>query len=167
MEAIRILLAYTTHKSFIVFQIDVKTSFLHGSLQEDMYVCQPEGFIDADHPSHIYKLKKALYRTETCESISTLMEIKDKLDLDKNGTLVDAMKYRSMIGALMYLTMLRLLQEYFRWNSILKRKVGELVLEKTRLYRAVNRGSRICVSIRMLCSSSLDANTINGLWLSL
>ncbi|GJR41040.1 retrovirus-related pol polyprotein from transposon TNT 1-94 [Tanacetum coccineum] len=83
----------------------------------------------------------------TCESISTLMEIKDKLDLDKNGTLVDAMKYRSMIGALMYLTMLRLLQEYFRWNSILKRKVGELVLEKTRLYRAVNRERRICVSI--------------------
>nr|GFD40103.1 copia protein [Tanacetum cinerariifolium] len=41
--------------------MDVKTAFLHGSLKEDMYVCQPEGFIDADHPSHVYKLKKALY----------------------------------------------------------------------------------------------------------
>nr|GFD05421.1 retrovirus-related Pol polyprotein from transposon TNT 1-94 [Tanacetum cinerariifolium] len=61
MEAIRIFLAYTAHKSFFVFQIDVKTSFLHGSLKEDVYVCQPEGFIDADHPSHVYKLKKALY----------------------------------------------------------------------------------------------------------
>nr|GFC00426.1 retrovirus-related Pol polyprotein from transposon TNT 1-94 [Tanacetum cinerariifolium] len=61
MEAIRIFLAYTAHESFIVFQMDVKTTFLHGSLKEDMYVCQPEGFIDADHPSHVYKLKKALY----------------------------------------------------------------------------------------------------------
>ncbi|GJV05354.1 retrovirus-related pol polyprotein from transposon TNT 1-94 [Tanacetum coccineum] len=61
MEAIRIFLAYAAHKSFIVFQMDVKTAFLHGSLKEDVYVCQPEGFIDANHPSHVYKLKKALY----------------------------------------------------------------------------------------------------------
>ncbi|GJT64900.1 retrovirus-related pol polyprotein from transposon TNT 1-94 [Tanacetum coccineum] len=61
MEAIRIFLAYAAHKSFIVFQMDVKTAFLHGTLKEDVYVCQPEGFIDADHPSHVYKLKKALY----------------------------------------------------------------------------------------------------------
>nr|GEZ82388.1 uncharacterized mitochondrial protein AtMg00810-like [Tanacetum cinerariifolium] len=61
MEAIRIFLAYVAHKSFTVFQMDVKTAFLHGSLKEVMYVCQPEGFIDADHPSHVYKLKKALY----------------------------------------------------------------------------------------------------------
>nr|GEY64551.1 retrovirus-related Pol polyprotein from transposon TNT 1-94 [Tanacetum cinerariifolium] len=61
MEAIRIFLAYAAHKSFTVFQMDVKTAFLHGSLKEDVYVCQPEGFIDADHPSHVYKLKKALY----------------------------------------------------------------------------------------------------------
>nr|GEX73210.1 retrovirus-related Pol polyprotein from transposon TNT 1-94 [Tanacetum cinerariifolium] len=61
MEAFRIFLAYAAHKSFTVFQMDVKTAFLHGSLKEDVYVCQPEGFIDADHPSHVYKLKKALY----------------------------------------------------------------------------------------------------------
>nr|GEW46425.1 retrovirus-related Pol polyprotein from transposon TNT 1-94 [Tanacetum cinerariifolium] len=61
MEAIRIFLAYVAHKSFTVFQIDVKTTFLHDMLKEDMYVCQPEGFIDGDHPSHVYKLNKALY----------------------------------------------------------------------------------------------------------
>nr|GFA54333.1 retrovirus-related Pol polyprotein from transposon TNT 1-94 [Tanacetum cinerariifolium] len=61
MEAIRKFLAYAAHKSFTVFQMDVKTAFLHGSLKEDVYVCQPEGFIDADHPSHVYKLKKDLY----------------------------------------------------------------------------------------------------------
>nr|GEY23529.1 retrovirus-related Pol polyprotein from transposon TNT 1-94 [Tanacetum cinerariifolium] len=61
MEAMRIFLANAAHKSFTLFQMDVKTAFLHGSLKEDVYVCQPEGFIDADHPSHVYKLKKALY----------------------------------------------------------------------------------------------------------
>nr|GEY38848.1 retrovirus-related Pol polyprotein from transposon TNT 1-94 [Tanacetum cinerariifolium] len=61
IEAIRIFLAYAAHKSFTVFQMDVKTAFLHGTLKEDVYVCQPEGFIDADHRSHVYKLKKALY----------------------------------------------------------------------------------------------------------
>nr|GEZ59377.1 retrovirus-related Pol polyprotein from transposon TNT 1-94 [Tanacetum cinerariifolium] len=61
MEAIKIFLAYTARKSFTMFQKDVKTAFLHGSPKEDVYVCQPEGFIDADHPSHVYKLKKALY----------------------------------------------------------------------------------------------------------
>nr|GFD26789.1 retrovirus-related Pol polyprotein from transposon TNT 1-94 [Tanacetum cinerariifolium] len=61
MEAIRIFLAYAAHKGFTVYQMDVKTAFLHGSLKEDMYVRQPEGFIDADHPRHVYKLKKELY----------------------------------------------------------------------------------------------------------
>nr|GFC58707.1 retrovirus-related Pol polyprotein from transposon TNT 1-94 [Tanacetum cinerariifolium] len=60
-EAIRIFLAYAVHKGFTVYQMDVKTALQHGSLKEDMYLCQPEGFIDADHSSHVYKLKKALY----------------------------------------------------------------------------------------------------------
>nr|GEV83416.1 hypothetical protein [Tanacetum cinerariifolium] len=135
MEAIRIFFAYVAYKSFSVFQMDVKTAFLHGSLKEDVYVCQPEGFIDVDHPSHVYKLKKALYGfkqaprayrfemsmmremtfilglqvnqspfgifinqskyvleilkkygMESCDPVGTPMEIKDKLDLDQNGT---------------------------------------------------------------------------------
>nr|GEV32345.1 uncharacterized mitochondrial protein AtMg00810-like [Tanacetum cinerariifolium] len=61
MEAIRIFLAYAAHKGFIVYQMDVKTVFLHGSLKEYVHVCQLKGFIDADYPSHVYKLKKALY----------------------------------------------------------------------------------------------------------
>nr|GEX94943.1 hypothetical protein [Tanacetum cinerariifolium] len=157
MEAIRIFLAYAAHKSFSMFQMDMKPTFLHGSLKEDVYVCQHEGFIDADHPSHVYKLKKALYGlkqaprawydelstfllhnhffkgtidpmlfirrfnddilvskyvleilkkygVESCDPVGTLMEIKDKLDLDQNGTPADSTKYHSMIGALMYLT---------------------------------------------------------------
>nr|GEU64289.1 retrovirus-related Pol polyprotein from transposon TNT 1-94 [Tanacetum cinerariifolium] len=182
MEAIRIFLTYAAHKGFTVYQMDVKTAFLHGSLKEDVYVCQPERFIDSDYPSHVYKLKKALYGLKcfdddilvvqvyvddiifgstdpryatlfsdlmksrfkmlmmgemtfflvlqvnqspsgifinqssyvheilrkyglnTFDIIGTLMDIKDKLNLDQIGTPVDATKYRSMIGALMYLT---------------------------------------------------------------
>nr|GEU30699.1 retrovirus-related Pol polyprotein from transposon TNT 1-94 [Tanacetum cinerariifolium] len=212
MEAIRIFLAYAAHKGFTVYQMDVKTAFLHGSLKEDVYVCQPEGFINANHPSHVYKLKKALYELKqasrawydelstfllqngfskgtidptlftkrfdddilvvqvyvddiivgstdpryatlfsdlmksrfemsmmeemtfflslqvnqspsgifinqsnyvneilkkyglnACDIVGTPMDIKDKLDLDQIRTSVDATKYRSMIGALMYL----------------------------------------------------------------
>nr|GEU44362.1 hypothetical protein [Tanacetum cinerariifolium] len=61
MEAIKIFFAYAAHKLFIVFQMDVKTIFLHGLLKEFVYNYQPKGFIDADHPSHVYKMKKALY----------------------------------------------------------------------------------------------------------
>nr|GEY36843.1 retrovirus-related Pol polyprotein from transposon TNT 1-94 [Tanacetum cinerariifolium] len=61
IEAIKIFLAHVAHKSFLVFQMDVITAFLHGSLKEEVYVCQPEGFIDADHLSYVDKLKKALY----------------------------------------------------------------------------------------------------------
>nr|GFA80087.1 retrovirus-related Pol polyprotein from transposon TNT 1-94 [Tanacetum cinerariifolium] len=213
MESIRIFLVYAAHKGFMVYQMNVKTAFLHGSLKEDVYVCQPEGFIDADYPSHVYKLNKALYGLKqaprawydklstfllqngfskctidptlftrrfdddilvvqvyvddiifgsigpryatlfsdlmksrfemsmmgemtfffglqvnqspsgifinqskyvheilkkyglnTSDIVSTLMDIKDKLDLDQIGTPVDATKFRSMIGALMYLT---------------------------------------------------------------
>nr|GEV20266.1 hypothetical protein [Tanacetum cinerariifolium] len=60
-EEKRIFLACVAHISFIVFQMDMKTAFLHGTLKKDVYVCQPEGFIDADHPSHVFTLKKALY----------------------------------------------------------------------------------------------------------
>nr|GEY78764.1 retrovirus-related Pol polyprotein from transposon TNT 1-94 [Tanacetum cinerariifolium] len=60
MEAIRIFLAYAAHKSFIVFQMDVKIAFLHDTLKEDVYMCQSKGFIDDDHPSHVYESKKAL-----------------------------------------------------------------------------------------------------------
>nr|GEX92065.1 hypothetical protein [Tanacetum cinerariifolium] len=208
-----IFLAYAAHKSFIVFQMDVKIAFLHGTLKEDVCLCQPKGFIDADHPTHVFKLKKALYGLkqaprawydelstfllqnhffkgtidsmlfirrfdndilvvqvyvddiifnstnprytqlffdlmkcrfemsmmgemtfflglqvnqspcgifinqsnyvleilkkygmESCDPVGTPMKIKDKLHLDQNRTPVDATKYRSMNGALMYLT---------------------------------------------------------------
>nr|GEW26606.1 retrovirus-related Pol polyprotein from transposon TNT 1-94 [Tanacetum cinerariifolium] len=61
IEAIRIFLAYAAHKNMVVYQMDVKTAFLKGNLREEVYVSQPDGFVDPDNPNHVYKLKKALY----------------------------------------------------------------------------------------------------------
>src|ERR1044071_497299 len=61
IEAIRLLIAYAAHKGFKLFQMDVKTTFLNGVLQEEVYVKQPPGFEDPKNPDHVYHLDKALY----------------------------------------------------------------------------------------------------------
>ncbi|GJV40305.1 retrovirus-related pol polyprotein from transposon TNT 1-94 [Tanacetum coccineum] len=261
MEAIRIFLAYDAHKSFIVFQMDVKTAFLHGSLKEDVCVCQPEGFIDADHPSHVYKLKKALYglkqaprawydelskfllqnqffkgtidltlfircfddeilvvqiyvddiifgstnprytqlfadlmkscfkmsmmgemsfflglqvnqsprgifinqsnyvleilkkdEMETCDLVGTPIEIKHKLDLDQNETLVDATKYRSMIGC----------KDSFKSTSDGAQFLGEKLVSwssKKQDYTALSTAEAEYVSLSVCCAQVLWMRT--------
>nr|GFA30650.1 retrovirus-related Pol polyprotein from transposon TNT 1-94 [Tanacetum cinerariifolium] len=61
LEAVRLFIAYAAHKSFTVYHMDVITAFLYGPLKEDVYVNQPDGFVDPYHPDKIYRLKKALY----------------------------------------------------------------------------------------------------------
>ncbi|GKD85752.1 retrovirus-related pol polyprotein from transposon TNT 1-94 [Tanacetum coccineum] len=61
LEAIRIFIANAASKNMTVYQIDVKTAFLNGELKEEVYVHQPEGFVDPERPHHVYRLKKALY----------------------------------------------------------------------------------------------------------
>nr|GEW09756.1 integrase, catalytic region, zinc finger, CCHC-type, peptidase aspartic, catalytic [Tanacetum cinerariifolium] len=61
LEAIRIFLAYAAHKNMVVYQMDVKIAFLNDNLREEVYVSQPDGFVDPNNPNHVYKLKKALY----------------------------------------------------------------------------------------------------------
>ncbi|GKC80244.1 retrovirus-related pol polyprotein from transposon TNT 1-94, partial [Tanacetum coccineum] len=61
LEAIRIFLAFAAHMNMVIFQMDVKTAFLNDNLREEIYVSQPDGFVDPDKPSYVYKLKKALY----------------------------------------------------------------------------------------------------------
>jgi hypothetical protein len=61
MEAIRIFLAFASFKGFKVFQMDVKSAFLYGKIEEEVYVCQPPGFEDPEYPDMVYKLDKALY----------------------------------------------------------------------------------------------------------
>ncbi|GKC70547.1 retrovirus-related pol polyprotein from transposon TNT 1-94 [Tanacetum coccineum] len=61
IEAIRIFVANAANKNMMIFQMNVKTAFLNGELKEEVYVSQPEGFVDQEYPLHVYKLKKALY----------------------------------------------------------------------------------------------------------
>nr|GEZ99287.1 hypothetical protein [Tanacetum cinerariifolium] len=61
IEAIRIFIANVASRNMPIYQMDVKTAFLNGELKEEVYVSQPEGFVDPDHPTHVYHLKTALY----------------------------------------------------------------------------------------------------------
>ncbi|GKE48176.1 copia protein [Tanacetum coccineum] len=96
LEAVRMFIAYAAHKNITIFQMDVKTAFLNGPLKEEVYVSQPEGFIDPEFPDHVYRLKKALYGLKQAP--------RAWLDADLQGTPTDQTTYRRMIGGLMYLT---------------------------------------------------------------
>ncbi|GJR85083.1 retrovirus-related pol polyprotein from transposon TNT 1-94 [Tanacetum coccineum] len=61
LEAVQIFVAYVAHKSFPIYHMDVKTAFLNGPLKEEVYVAQPDGFVDPDHPEKVYSLRKSLY----------------------------------------------------------------------------------------------------------
>ncbi|GJR02036.1 putative ribonuclease H-like domain-containing protein [Tanacetum coccineum] len=61
IEAIRLFLAYASFMGFIVYQMDVKSAFLYGTIEEEVYVCQPLGFKDPQFPNKVYKVEKALY----------------------------------------------------------------------------------------------------------
>ncbi|GJZ53031.1 putative ribonuclease H-like domain-containing protein [Tanacetum coccineum] len=61
IEAIRLFLAYASFKDFVVYQMDVKSAFLYGKIEEEVYVCQPPGFEDPHFPNKVYKVEKALY----------------------------------------------------------------------------------------------------------
>ncbi|GJW59997.1 putative ribonuclease H-like domain-containing protein [Tanacetum coccineum] len=61
IEAIRLFLAYASFKDFVVYQMDVKSAFLYGKIEEEVYVCQPPGFEDPNFPDKVYKVEKALY----------------------------------------------------------------------------------------------------------
>ncbi|GJY54149.1 retrovirus-related pol polyprotein from transposon TNT 1-94 [Tanacetum coccineum] len=129
IESIRIFVANVAHKNMTIYQMDVKTAFLNVELKEEVYVSQLEGFVDQDNPSHVYKLKKALYGLQisqsprgifinqskyayeivkkyglhSTESVDTPMIENKKLDEDPQGKPVDATLYRGMIRSLMYL----------------------------------------------------------------
>nr|GFB70283.1 hypothetical protein [Tanacetum cinerariifolium] len=153
LEAVRLFIAYAAHKSFTVYQMDVKTAFLYSPLKEEVYINQPDGFVDPYHLDKVYRLMKALYGLKqaprawydelskfllskgffkgiqiqqsphgifinqakyaqeilkthdmtSCDSIGTPMATKH-LDANLSGTPVDQTKYRSKVGALMYLT---------------------------------------------------------------
>ncbi|GJX21831.1 retrovirus-related pol polyprotein from transposon TNT 1-94 [Tanacetum coccineum] len=61
LKAVRLFIEYAAHKSFTIYQMDVKTEFLYGPLKEEVYVNHPDGLVDPYHPDQLYRLKKVLY----------------------------------------------------------------------------------------------------------
>ncbi|GJW92048.1 putative ribonuclease H-like domain-containing protein [Tanacetum coccineum] len=133
IEAIRLFLAYASFKDFVVYQMDVKSAFLYGKIEEEVYVYQPLGFEDPEFPDKVYKVEKALYGLHQAprawyETLSTYlldngfqrgqidktlfikrvkattpMKTSKPLLKDAEAEDVDVYLYRSMIGSLMYL----------------------------------------------------------------
>ncbi|GJX04867.1 putative ribonuclease H-like domain-containing protein [Tanacetum coccineum] len=112
IEAIRLFLAYASFMGFLVYQMDVKSAFLYGTIEEEVYVTQPPRFKDLDHPDKVYKVVKALYGLRQApkagiidvKSVSTPVDLEKPLVKDRDADDVDVHLYRSMIGSLMYLT---------------------------------------------------------------
>ncbi|GJZ85743.1 retrovirus-related pol polyprotein from transposon TNT 1-94 [Tanacetum coccineum] len=134
IEAIRLFLAYASFKDFVVYSMDLKSAFLYGKIEEEIYVCKPPGFEDPKFPDRVYKVEKALYGLDqatrawttsdgifisqdkyvneslkkfsfsTVKTASTPIETSKPLMKDENNKDVDVHLYRSMIGSLMYLT---------------------------------------------------------------
>nr|GEZ23327.1 retrovirus-related Pol polyprotein from transposon TNT 1-94 [Tanacetum cinerariifolium] len=101
IKAIRLFLAYASFMGFMVYQMNVKSAFLYGTIEEEVYVCQPPEFEDPDHLDKVYKVVNALYEGK---SASTPIDTEKPLLKDPDGEDVDVHTYRSMIGSLMYLT---------------------------------------------------------------
>ncbi|GJZ26153.1 putative ribonuclease H-like domain-containing protein [Tanacetum coccineum] len=93
IEAIRLFLAYASFKDFVVYQMDVKSAFLYGKIEEEVYVCQPPGFEDPDFPDKVYKVEKALYGLHQAprawKKLSTEFEklMHDKFQMSSMGEL--------------------------------------------------------------------------------
>ncbi|GKA64799.1 putative ribonuclease H-like domain-containing protein, partial [Tanacetum coccineum] len=109
IEAIRLFLAYASFMNFVMYQMDVKSVFLYGIIDEEVYISQPPSFVDPEFLNKVYKVEKALYglhqAPRACvRTVSTPMETNKALTKDKDGEDVDVHLYRSMIGSLMYLT---------------------------------------------------------------
>nr|GEV06642.1 retrovirus-related Pol polyprotein from transposon TNT 1-94 [Tanacetum cinerariifolium] len=128
IEAIRLFMAYASFMDFTVYQMDVKSAFLYGTIKKEIYVSQPLGFVDPEFPNRVYKVEKALYGLHQAsrawhEILSTYLldnrfrrgtiiktlfikQIKDDILLVQVyvDDIIFGSTKRSMIGSLMYLT---------------------------------------------------------------
>nr|GEX11858.1 retrovirus-related Pol polyprotein from transposon TNT 1-94 [Tanacetum cinerariifolium] len=98
LKAVRLFTAYATHKSFPIYQMDVKTAFLNGPLKEDTYVNQPDGFVDPHHPDKVYRLKNTLQERSTM-NFSTSWQPKGspKIHQSLRGIFINQAKYTQEI----------------------------------------------------------------------
>nr|GEV05288.1 hypothetical protein [Tanacetum cinerariifolium] len=117
IEAIRLFLSYASFMGFTAYQMDVKSAFLYGTINEEVYVMQPPGFQNPEFPARVYKVDKAMYGLHQAPRAWYDLQVlhkKDGIFLSQDKYVGDILKkfgysdVRSMIGSLMYLTASRL-----------------------------------------------------------
>nr|GEW52467.1 hypothetical protein [Tanacetum cinerariifolium] len=125
IEAIRLFLAYASFMGFTMYQMDVKSAFLYGTIDEEVYVMQPTGFQDLEFPARVYKVEKAIefdvlmyekfqmsamgelnffLGLQVLQKKDSIFLSQDKYGKDRTGKDINLHLYRSIIGSLMYLT---------------------------------------------------------------
>ncbi|GJS72910.1 putative ribonuclease H-like domain-containing protein [Tanacetum coccineum] len=102
VKAIRIFFAFASFMNFLMYQMDVKSAFLYGTIKEEVYVCQPPSFVDLEFPKKVYKVEKALYglhqAPRACvRTASTPMVTNKALTKDEDGEDVDVNLYRFQV----------------------------------------------------------------------
>ncbi|GKE41092.1 ribonuclease H-like domain-containing protein [Tanacetum coccineum] len=108
-ELLQTLTAYASFMGFVVYEMDVKSAFLYGTIEEEVYVTQPPGFKDPNHPDKVYKVVKEhaeilkKFNYTDVKSASTPVDLEKPLVKDGDADDVDVHLYRSMIWSLMYL----------------------------------------------------------------
>ncbi|GKE59749.1 retrovirus-related pol polyprotein from transposon TNT 1-94 [Tanacetum coccineum] len=120
IRAIRILLAIAAFYDYEIWQMDVKTAFLNGHLSEDVYMVQPEGFVDQKHPNKVCKLRRSIYGLNRSNVVFLILYVDDILLMGNNVTMLQEVKswlcaktpseeqrmqrvpYASAIGSIMY-----------------------------------------------------------------
>nr|GEX01731.1 hypothetical protein [Tanacetum cinerariifolium] len=175
IEAIRLFLAYTSFMGFMVYQMDVKSTFLYETIEEEVYVYQPQGFEDPDYLDKVYKVVKALYglhqAPRACQdryvaeilrkfgltdgkSASTLIDTEKLLLKDFDGEDVDVHTYISMIGSLILMRNVdssTKFNMYLRYLQLMIRaQVGDLSSHTTNLMRNVDSSTKFNMYLRYL-----------------
>nr|GEV62588.1 retrovirus-related Pol polyprotein from transposon TNT 1-94 [Tanacetum cinerariifolium] len=157
IEAIHIFIANAASENMTIYQMDVKTAFLNGKLKEEVYLSQPKGFVDPDHPTHVYRLKnvyrlkKALYGLkqaprawmDSCNPVDTPMVDRLKLDEDPLGILDTR---RSTSGSTQFLG-----DKLVSWSSMKQKSTAIFTTEAE--YIAL---SRCCTQILWMRSQLTD-----------
>nr|GEV74988.1 putative ribonuclease H-like domain-containing protein [Tanacetum cinerariifolium] len=143
IKAIILFLAYSSFMGFMVYQMDVKSAFLYGTIEKEVYVCQPPGFKDPDHPDKVYKVVKALYGLHQApkawltegKSASTPIDTEKPLLKDPDGEDVDVhiysyIEYALTVNPNIYVSCIKQF-----WNTIAVKQSNDV----TRLQALVDK----------------------------
>nr|GEZ49882.1 Gag-Pol polyprotein [Tanacetum cinerariifolium] len=152
LEAVWIFIAYAAQKSFLIFQMDVKTAFLNAPLKEEVYVVQPDGFVDPDHPEKVYHLRKALYGLKQApqawyDELLTFLTskgftkvVKEKHDELMKQSLLNKSHYEGLV------------KKKMKYVQSLEKEIDELESDKAEFSDMYDVILQECVSKDVMCS---------------